>query len=143
MSNRTGEFGVRLKFIIGKKFTNQKIFAEKFNINFKNLSNWITGRGQPDYETLAFLAECLDESIDWLLTGNINHVNVSSHFDLEIWDEVVDNCLKFAKEHNFTPTGRFFMGIYQSFLEEREGKPTITVADILKKHKSLILSQKK
>lgn len=142
MDEKTSGFGARLKFIIGKKFKNQRIFADTFNINFKNISNWVTGRAQPDYETLVFLAECLNESIDWLLTGNIEHVNISSYFDLDLWDEVVDNCLKFSNKHNFTPKGRFFIGIYQSLLEEKEKKPSTTAEDVLKKHTSLILSQR-
>lgn len=135
-------FRERLRLIINNKFGSQKNFAERFDIKPNTLSNYITGRTEPDISTILFLSECLNESIDWILTGNVEHTTISSHFDLDLWDEVHDACQDFAKKNNFTPKGRFYMIMYQSLIEERERKPNLTIEDILKKHKPLILSQK-
>ncbi len=142
-ANAKKDFGYRLKFIISRKFINQKKFCEKFNFKQNTLSNYITGRTEPDLDTLIQLAEYIGESTDWLLTGKETPINLSNHFDLDIWDEVVSQCLNFANMYNFIPTGRFFVGIYQAFFEERVKYPDIKISDIINKNKSLILSQKR
>ncbi len=47
----------------------QKELAEKLNVSNRTVSKWETGDGFPDISILPELAECLDISIDELLTG--------------------------------------------------------------------------
>lgn len=136
-------FGDRLRLAINNKFSSQKEFAEEFDIKQNTLSNYITGRTEPDIKTIVFLAESLDVTLEWLLTGKGKHEIISSYFDLELWDNVVDVCLRFSRKNKIVPTGRFFLVTYQSLLEEKRKKLPTTIEDILTKHKAFILSQKK
>ena len=64
-----------------KKFREQKNIsqselAEKLNVTRQAVSNWETGKTQPDIDTLHKIADMLEISIDELIYGNKRTCNI-------------------------------------------------------------------
>jgi transcriptional regulator with XRE-family HTH domain len=64
------EFGVRLKVLRKQKNWAQKELAAKVEIRFQQLNKYESGLNIPPAEMLVKLADVLDVSVDFLLTGN-------------------------------------------------------------------------
>ena len=63
-------FGARLKSLRKKKKLTQKELAEKINVRFPQLNKYECGLHAPPLITLVYMAEALDTTVDYLLTGN-------------------------------------------------------------------------
>lgn len=65
----------------------QQNFAAQVGVSLSTLKSWISGRAQPTFEYIAPLANALNKSVDWLVTGedakdiNITTLNV---YDAEL-----------------------------------------------------------
>lgn len=55
-----------------EKNMTQKQVADAMNISDKTISKWERGQGCPDISLLPKLAEILETSVDWILSGEIN-----------------------------------------------------------------------
>ncbi len=64
------EFGARLKVLRKQKNWAQKELAAKVDIRFQQLNKYESGLNIPPAEMLVKLADALDVSVDFLLTGN-------------------------------------------------------------------------
>ena len=69
-----------IKKLREEKGMTQEELAEKLNVTRQAVSNWETGRTQPDIETLTRLAEVFDVSVERIIYGSerkerIVHVN--------------------------------------------------------------------
>ncbi|WP_051533472.1 helix-turn-helix domain-containing protein [Anaerovibrio sp. RM50] len=62
-------FGKNLKEVRHKKYTTQKDFADVLGLNNTTYSQYENNKRQPDYRTLVEIAEKLDTTVDYLLTG--------------------------------------------------------------------------
>ena len=62
--------GVRLKNLRKQKRWSQKELAAKVDIRFQQLNKYESGLNTPPAEMLISLADALETSIDYLLTGN-------------------------------------------------------------------------
>ena len=78
-----------------KKFREQKNIsqselAEKLNVTRQAVSNWETGKTQPDIDTLHKIADMLEISIDELIYGNkrTNHVVHNHIHNINITENV-------------------------------------------------------
>ena len=63
-------FGARVKQLRKQRHWTQKTLARKVEIRFQLLNKYEGGQHIPSVETLIRLAEALDVSVDYLLTGN-------------------------------------------------------------------------
>ena len=63
------DFGIRLARLRKGKNLTQAQLAELLNISNKTVSRWETGEGYPEISLLPDLADVLDVSSDYLLTG--------------------------------------------------------------------------
>jgi len=63
-------FGARVKQLRKQRHWTQKELARKVEIRFQLLNKYEGGQHIPSAETLIRLAEALDTSLDYLLTGN-------------------------------------------------------------------------
>jgi transcriptional regulator with XRE-family HTH domain len=63
-------FGARVKQLRKQRHWTQKALARKVEIRFQLLNKYEGGQHIPSAETLIRLAEALDTSLDYLLTGN-------------------------------------------------------------------------
>lgn len=63
-------FGSRLKQLRKQRHWQQKDLAAKVAIRFQLLNKYESGQHMPPAETLIALAEALDTTVDFLLTGN-------------------------------------------------------------------------
>lgn len=61
------KFKERLKELRLEKELSQDELAKALHINQRSISNWETGVRQPDYETLALIAEYFSVTTDYLL----------------------------------------------------------------------------
>jgi transcriptional regulator with XRE-family HTH domain len=64
------QFGARLKVLRKKNNWAQKELAAKVDIRFQQLNKYESGLNIPPAEMLVKLADVLDVSVDFLLTGN-------------------------------------------------------------------------
>ena len=64
------EFGVRVKTLRKQKRWSQKELAAKLEIRFQQLNKYESGLNSPPAEMLVKLADALETSVDFLLTGN-------------------------------------------------------------------------
>ncbi len=64
------EFGARLKVLRKQKNWAQKELAAKVEIRFQQLNKYESGLNIPPAEMLVKLADTLDVTVDFLLTGN-------------------------------------------------------------------------
>jgi transcriptional regulator with XRE-family HTH domain len=64
------EFGARLKVLRKQKNWAQKELAAKVAIRFQQLNKYESGLNIPPAEMLVKLADALDVTVDFLLTGN-------------------------------------------------------------------------
>lgn len=64
------EFGARLKVLRKQKNWAQKELAAKVDLRFQQLNKYESGLNIPPAEMLIKLADALDVSVDFLLTGN-------------------------------------------------------------------------
>jgi len=58
-----------IKTLRKKKRMTQEQLAEKLNVTHQAVSNWETGKTQPDIETLTRIAEYFGVSVEWLIYG--------------------------------------------------------------------------
>ena len=65
-------FGVRLKALRKQKKMTQKELAEKVDVRFPQLNKHECGLHAPPLIALVLIAEVLDTTVDYLLTGNRN-----------------------------------------------------------------------
>ena len=65
-------FGVRLKALRKQKKMTQKELAEKVDVRFPQLNKYECGLHAPSLIALVLIAEVLDTTVDYLLTGNRN-----------------------------------------------------------------------
>ncbi len=63
-------FGARLKSLRKQKKLTQKELAEKVCVRFPQLNKYECGLHAPPLITLVYMAETLDTTVDYLLTGN-------------------------------------------------------------------------
>jgi len=63
-------FGARLKQLRKQRHWTQKELAAKVEIRFQLLNKYESGQHIPPAETLISLADALDTTVDYLLTGN-------------------------------------------------------------------------
>ncbi len=63
-------FGTRLKILRKQKHWTQKELAAKVDIRYQLLNKYESGQHIPPASTLINLADTLDTTIDYLLTGN-------------------------------------------------------------------------
>ena len=66
-------FPAKLKAAREKAGYRQTDVTEETGIPQCNISNYETGRTQPDFETLGILADLYEVSIDWLLSTKGNN----------------------------------------------------------------------
>ena len=64
------EFGARVKQLRKQRHWQQKQLAAKIDIRFQLLNKYESGQHIPPADTLIRLANALDTTIDYLLTGN-------------------------------------------------------------------------
>jgi len=67
-------FGKKLAELRKQKKMSQYEMAEKLNFSRGKLANYEQGTREPDYETLKFLANFFNVSIDYLLSNSENTV---------------------------------------------------------------------
>jgi transcriptional regulator with XRE-family HTH domain len=67
-----------------QKGISQSELAERLNVTIQAVSNWETGKTQPDIDTLRKIADILEVSIDELIYGNkiTNHVE-HKHYHIQ------------------------------------------------------------
>lgn len=58
-----------IKLLRTEKGMNQEQLAEQLHVTRQAVSNWETGKTQPDIETLTQLAECFGVSVEQLIYG--------------------------------------------------------------------------
>ena len=58
-----------IKLFRTEKGMNQEQLAERLHVTRQAVSNWETGKTQPDIETLTHLAECFGVSVEQLIYG--------------------------------------------------------------------------
>ena len=58
-----------IKLFRTEKGMNQEQLAERLHVTRQAVSNWETGKTQPDIETLTQLAECFGVSVEQLIYG--------------------------------------------------------------------------
>lgn len=75
-------FGTRLAALRKQKKLSQYELAEKLGFSRGKLANYEQGTREPDYETLKFLANFFDVSIDYLL-GNSDSPQLSDDEEFE------------------------------------------------------------
>lgn len=63
---RTGKFIAELR---RQKGLTQQQLADQMHLSNKTISKWESGMGSPDISNLPVLAQCLDVSVDELLSG--------------------------------------------------------------------------
>ncbi len=63
-------FGARVKVLRKQRHWTQKELANRVDIRFQLLNKYESGQHIPPAETLIRLAEALDTTLDYLLTGN-------------------------------------------------------------------------
>lgn len=61
--------GKNIKMFRSENGITQDQLAEKLNVTRQAVSNWETGKTQPDVDTLADLAECLGVTVEELIYG--------------------------------------------------------------------------
>lgn len=92
-------FGTRLAALRKQKKLSQYELAEKLGFSRGKLANYEQGTREPDYETLKFLANFFDVSIDYLL-GNSDSRELSDEEEfqnfiedpeLEMWYKQLPN----------------------------------------------------
>lgn len=64
-------FGVRVKTLRKQKGWTQKELAEKISVRFPQLNKYECGLHAPPFDKLVMLAEALDTTVDYLLTGDL------------------------------------------------------------------------
>ncbi len=62
--NPKSYFGQNLKLLIKQSGLTQKEFAQKLGISQSTLSYWIVDRSKPDFDTVLFLSQYFDVSLD-------------------------------------------------------------------------------
>lgn len=67
-----GKIGSLIYQLRKEKNMTQKQIADEMNISDKTISKWERGLGCPDISLLPKLAEILETSVDWILSGEIN-----------------------------------------------------------------------
>ncbi len=58
----------------------QQQLADKLNLSNKTVSKWESGSGSPDIANLPVLAEALGISVDELLKGELNNLEIKNNF---------------------------------------------------------------
>lgn len=79
-------FGTRLAALRKQKKLSQYELAEKLGFSRGKLANYEQGTREPDYETLKFLANFFDVSIDYLL-GNSDSRELSDEEEFQSFIE--------------------------------------------------------
>jgi transcriptional regulator with XRE-family HTH domain len=65
----TNKVKTMIKLFRTEKGMNQEQLAERLHVTRQAVSNWETGKTQPDIETLTQLAECFGVSVEQLIYG--------------------------------------------------------------------------
>lgn len=71
--NKRPEWADRLEAARTIRFASQAEFARHLNLSISRYGNYEQGIREPDYETLCKIADALNISIDWLLSGKVKH----------------------------------------------------------------------
>ncbi len=86
--------GVRIKSLRKQKRWSQKELAAKVDIRFQQLNKYESGLNMPPAEVLVALADALESTVDYLLTGNpaedspLGNSRLFKRFqELELFDE--------------------------------------------------------
>ncbi|CAM3900940.1 helix-turn-helix domain-containing protein [Alicyclobacillus pomorum] len=98
--------GERLRQLRKAKKMTQQDVADRLKLAKSTISQYENGVNEPDADTLAKLAELLDTTTDYLITGD----TVSKGVDASISPEERE-FLEWVKEH---VTGQFFYDFHQS-----------------------------
>lgn len=69
-NNLRKEFGLRIKQLRKQRNWTQKELADKIDVRFPQLNKYECGLHAPPLEKLILLAEVLDTTVDYLLTGD-------------------------------------------------------------------------
>ena len=69
-NNLRKEFGLRIKRLRKQRNWTQKELADKIDVRFPQLNKYEGGLHAPPLEKLILLAEVLDTTVDYLLTGD-------------------------------------------------------------------------
>ena len=64
---------------------NQEQLAEQLHVTRQAVSNWETGKTQPDIETLTKIAEYFDVSVEYLIYGKEPQANAGEEVHRWVW----------------------------------------------------------
>lgn len=100
--------GIRIKQLLDKRGLNQTQFSKILNVSESTISLYISGKHQPDYETLFRIADYFEVSIDYLLGRNdvppfIKQVNddhnvLSQAISCSQYSDLPEDVIKLLKE---------------------------------------------
>ena len=75
-----------IKLLRTEKGMNQEQLAEKLQVTRQAVSNWETGKTQPDIETLTRMAEVFDVSVEKLIYGKEYNKESGEEVPRWVWD---------------------------------------------------------
>ncbi len=97
-----------LKTFITRETTQKKV-AEDIGISQQNLSNYINGKTQPDYDTMIKLAEYFHTTIDSLIGHNVPYLLDKSTLSQE-QRNLIDEIINLTREQCLL-TGAYIQGL--------------------------------
>ena len=78
-------FWTRLKYQIKEKNTTQEWIATKIGVPFGRFKNWLVRKTYPDLKQGLEIAELLNTSVEYLVTGNDREIFSDEEQEL-VWD---------------------------------------------------------
>jgi len=77
---------VMIKRLRQDKHLSQEQLAEHLHVTRQAISNWETGKTQPDIETLSQIAQYFDVSVEYLIYGKEPTPNAGEEVHRWVWD---------------------------------------------------------
>ena len=88
----------RIDEILSEKGISRKEFAKELNIQPNTMGNWKTNNSMPPADTIVRIADALNVSIDWLLTGKEFHY-VNNQIDFNEEQKFIINRLESIRDN--------------------------------------------
>lgn len=89
MEKPFSDIGLRIKEARSAKGWTQQRLADTLNVTVQSVSQWETGRTQPEIDRLIALAGILDVHWDWLKTGEIKN-DLKTYYSFGLEKDIMD-----------------------------------------------------
>lgn len=89
------DFWELTKDVMKSKKMTQSVLAEKMGVSLKTVQGWFTRKPEPDRKVIIKLAEYLEVSPSYLLTGDVDNEFISAFSNLpETFKPIILNFIK-------------------------------------------------